>query len=79
MLGFCGELKMGLWIAYFLSLILISQICIGQEKELLEDLPPITPETIRWNMPVDIWLNGVPAYLMNIRLGHHSKHLKFII
>ncbi|MFA5583170.1 MAG: hypothetical protein WDA09_03065 [Bacteriovoracaceae bacterium] len=38
------------------------------DRELIKDLPPITSETIRWNMPADIWLYGIPAYLMKGKL-----------
>ena len=53
---------------FLMLLFFINHTFAASEKDLLKDLPPISSETIRWNMPADIWLSGVPAYLMKGKL-----------
>lgn len=54
------------YIILFIGLII--NLNASTDKELLIDVPRITEDTVRWNVPADIWLNEVPSYTVKGRL-----------
>lgn len=57
----------------FLSFSLIINVHATIDKDLIKDIPEITSDSVRWNVPVDIWLDEVSSYTMKGRLFKITK------
>ena len=59
---------------FFVLTLLLQNVFAAEDQDYLKDLPNVTSETIRWNIPADAWRFDIPSHLMKGKLFRMEMH-----